>query len=416
MGVPLIARDRVVGVLAILHREADHFTPEYAELALAFATQAAVAIENARLYEAGPAAGRAGGAAAARARPARRGHPDPLLGQPDRRGAAADLGAQPAAGRRAAGRAAAADPRRAGRDAHPAGRAAAERAGRGGAAASCCASSARRSPGGRACRSTSRSRGEGELPSEVQVALYRVAQEALNNIAKHAGRLARVDLPLVSSRRRRAVGPRRRARVRPGRGHGRAPGSSDHARARRGGRRRARGSEPARAAARASRWSGRRSRKRRRHERARSDQGDDRRRPRGGAERSERLPDELRRLRAGRPGVERARRARPVRAPPAGRGPDGPGDAGDGRRGRDAGGARALPGRAGDRADLVQGGRAGQGRAAGRRDRLPAQERLGRRAGHRDPGRPGRAADALARGDPGADPHGHASRGRPATT
>src|SRR6185295_7642889 len=51
MGVPLIARDRVVGVLAILHREADHFTAEYAELALAFASQAAIAIENARLYE-----------------------------------------------------------------------------------------------------------------------------------------------------------------------------------------------------------------------------------------------------------------------------------------------------------------------------------------------------------------------------
>jgi len=51
MGVPLLARDRVVGMLSLEHSEADHYTDYHAELALAFASQAAVAINNARLYE-----------------------------------------------------------------------------------------------------------------------------------------------------------------------------------------------------------------------------------------------------------------------------------------------------------------------------------------------------------------------------
>lgn len=52
MGVPLMLRDRVVGVLAVDHREHDAYSPRHAEIALAFASQAAVAIENAQLFEA----------------------------------------------------------------------------------------------------------------------------------------------------------------------------------------------------------------------------------------------------------------------------------------------------------------------------------------------------------------------------
>jgi two-component system nitrate/nitrite sensor histidine kinase NarX len=52
MGVPLIVKDQVVGMLTIDHRDPDHYSSSHAELALAFANQAAVAIENARLYEA----------------------------------------------------------------------------------------------------------------------------------------------------------------------------------------------------------------------------------------------------------------------------------------------------------------------------------------------------------------------------
>jgi Nif-specific regulatory protein len=51
--VPLILKDEVIGVLNIINKpEGDAFTEEDLHIAVAFANQAAIAIENARLYEA----------------------------------------------------------------------------------------------------------------------------------------------------------------------------------------------------------------------------------------------------------------------------------------------------------------------------------------------------------------------------
>ncbi|MBU0704404.1 MAG: PAS domain S-box protein, partial [Chloroflexi bacterium] len=52
LGVPLVAQDRVIGLLNLDKKQPDFYTQRDAELAVAFANQAAVAIENARLYEA----------------------------------------------------------------------------------------------------------------------------------------------------------------------------------------------------------------------------------------------------------------------------------------------------------------------------------------------------------------------------
>ena len=51
MGVPLLVRDRVIGIINLDKCEPGYYSPEDAELALAFANQAAMAIENARLYK-----------------------------------------------------------------------------------------------------------------------------------------------------------------------------------------------------------------------------------------------------------------------------------------------------------------------------------------------------------------------------
>lgn len=51
MGLPLIAKDRVIGMLNIVHAEPGYFTERHVMLATAVAGQAAVALENARLYE-----------------------------------------------------------------------------------------------------------------------------------------------------------------------------------------------------------------------------------------------------------------------------------------------------------------------------------------------------------------------------
>lgn len=50
LGVPLISRDQTIGLLAIARLAVDPFTPEEIELATAFSSHAASALQNARLY------------------------------------------------------------------------------------------------------------------------------------------------------------------------------------------------------------------------------------------------------------------------------------------------------------------------------------------------------------------------------
>jgi PAS domain S-box-containing protein len=50
LGVPLVAKDQVIGLIALDRAVVQPFTPEESALALTFAYQAAMAIENARLY------------------------------------------------------------------------------------------------------------------------------------------------------------------------------------------------------------------------------------------------------------------------------------------------------------------------------------------------------------------------------
>jgi GAF domain-containing protein/anti-sigma regulatory factor (Ser/Thr protein kinase) len=51
LGVPLLSKEQVIGLITINAREADLYAEGMAELALALGRQAAIAIENARLYE-----------------------------------------------------------------------------------------------------------------------------------------------------------------------------------------------------------------------------------------------------------------------------------------------------------------------------------------------------------------------------
>jgi signal transduction histidine kinase len=50
MALPLLLKDRIIGVLTMSYPEPGYFTAHHAELAGAIAQQAAIAIENARLY------------------------------------------------------------------------------------------------------------------------------------------------------------------------------------------------------------------------------------------------------------------------------------------------------------------------------------------------------------------------------
>ena len=51
LGIPLIARDKVVGLITIGHTKPNAYQEEHVILAVAFANQVAIALENARLYE-----------------------------------------------------------------------------------------------------------------------------------------------------------------------------------------------------------------------------------------------------------------------------------------------------------------------------------------------------------------------------
>ncbi len=51
LGVPLMVKDEVIGMIAVDRVEVRPYTAEEAQLAMAFANQAAIAIENARLFE-----------------------------------------------------------------------------------------------------------------------------------------------------------------------------------------------------------------------------------------------------------------------------------------------------------------------------------------------------------------------------
>jgi signal transduction histidine kinase len=51
MGVPLVIKEHAIGLLTFVHRKPCYYQDEDARLAMAFAQQVAVAIENARLYE-----------------------------------------------------------------------------------------------------------------------------------------------------------------------------------------------------------------------------------------------------------------------------------------------------------------------------------------------------------------------------
>jgi PAS domain S-box-containing protein len=51
LGVPLLVQDHMIGMLTLDHDQPGHYRPRHADLALTIANQAAIAIENARLFE-----------------------------------------------------------------------------------------------------------------------------------------------------------------------------------------------------------------------------------------------------------------------------------------------------------------------------------------------------------------------------
>jgi PAS domain S-box-containing protein len=194
MWVPLAVKNRVIGGIGVAHEKHNHFTPHHADLALSVANQAAITLINAELY----------------------GHAQALAVLEERQRLARNLHDAINQSLFSAGLIAEVLPRLWDRDQEEARRSLEDlRKLTRGAMAEMRALLAELRPStltdaelgdllrllGNAF--TGRTNipakvtvmGQGVLPAEVQVAIYRVCQEALNNVAKHAGAsLVEIDL------------------------------------------------------------------------------------------------------------------------------------------------------------------------------------------------------------------------------
>jgi signal transduction histidine kinase len=192
--VPLAVKGRVIGGIGVAHEKQNHFTPHHADLALSVANQAAITLVNAELY----------------------GHAQALAVLEERQRLARDLHDAINQSLFSAGLIAEVLPRLWDRDQDEARHSLEDlRKLTRGAMAEMRALLAELRPStltdaelgdllrllGNAF--TGRTNipakvtvlGQGILPAEVQVAIYRVCQEALNNVAKHAGAsLVEIDL------------------------------------------------------------------------------------------------------------------------------------------------------------------------------------------------------------------------------
>ncbi|MBC7251238.1 MAG: GAF domain-containing sensor histidine kinase, partial [Anaerolineae bacterium] len=196
LGVPLMVKTKVLGMLTLDHSQPGHFTARHADLALAFANQVAVAIENARLY----AQAEETAVAAERSRLARELHDAvtqtlfsisliaevlPRIWERD-----PDEGRRRLEELRELTRGALAEMRTLLLELRPATLVETR--------LSDLLRQLTESITGRARVPINlEAEGEWEPPTEVKVALYRIAQEALNNVAKHA-RASRATVRLQS--------------------------------------------------------------------------------------------------------------------------------------------------------------------------------------------------------------------------
>jgi two-component system nitrate/nitrite sensor histidine kinase NarX len=186
MWVPLAVKNRIMGGVGMAHKKQNYFTPHYADLALSVANQAAITMINAELYE----------------------HAQALAVLEERQRLARNLHDAVNQSLFSAGLIAEVLPRLWEKD-HEEGRRSLEDLRRltQGAMAEMRALLAELRPSTLADAElgdllrllgnafTGRTNipitvsvvGQGTLPAEVQVAIYRICQEALNNVAKHAG-------------------------------------------------------------------------------------------------------------------------------------------------------------------------------------------------------------------------------------